>query len=122
LAKDPTRRRFPIFNRTCASTPPNPPDDTSAAIAFLKQILDKEGIENQTFTSKPGMANLVARLPGPPGTKPLMLMSHADVVARGGKGLASPSLQRRYRWRLCVGRAARIDNKAARHHGADDAC
>src|ERR1700730_4437067 len=53
----------------------NPPDDTSAAIAFLKQILDKEGIETQVYVSKPGMANLVARLSGPSGVKPLLLMS-----------------------------------------------
>jgi acetylornithine deacetylase/succinyl-diaminopimelate desuccinylase-like protein len=58
----------------------NPPGNTSDAIAYLKQILDKEGIEAATFESKPGVVSLVARLPGPPGTKPLMLMSHADVV------------------------------------------
>src|SRR5580700_7371914 len=40
----------------------NPPDQTVDAIAYLKQILDKEGIETQVFVSKPGMANLVARL------------------------------------------------------------
>jgi len=58
----------------------NPPGNTKDAIAYLKQILDKEGIETATFESKPGMVSLVAWLPGPAGTKPLMLMSHADVV------------------------------------------
>ena len=58
----------------------NPPSNTTAAIAFLKQILDKEGIENQTFESKPGMVSIVAKLRGPEGQKPLLLMSHADVV------------------------------------------
>src|SRR5580658_9148261 len=58
----------------------NPPDKTADAIAFLKNILNKEGIEAQVFVSKPGMANLVAKLPGPAGVKPLLLMSHADVV------------------------------------------
>ncbi|MGH7949424.1 MAG: M20/M25/M40 family metallo-hydrolase, partial [Candidatus Binataceae bacterium] len=58
----------------------NPPGNTRDAIAYLKQILDKEGIKNATFEGKPGMVNLVAWLPGPAGTKPLMLMSHADVV------------------------------------------
>src|ERR1700683_2485446 len=68
----------------------NPPDDTSAAITFLKQILDKEGIETNTFTSKPGMVNLVARIPGPAGVKPLLLMSHADVVPVIAKDWSHP--------------------------------
>jgi len=62
----------------------NPPSNTAAAIAYLKTILDKEGIATQTFESKPGMVTLVARIPGPAGVKPLMLMSHADVVPAVG--------------------------------------
>jgi len=58
----------------------NPPSNTAAAIAYLKGILDKEGIATETFESKPGMVTLVARIPGPAGVKPLLLMSHADVV------------------------------------------
>jgi len=58
----------------------DPPDDTSAAIAYLDGILRKEGIETRTFASKPGAVNLIARIPGPPGVKPMLLMSHADVV------------------------------------------
>jgi acetylornithine deacetylase/succinyl-diaminopimelate desuccinylase-like protein len=58
----------------------NPPSNTAAAIAYLKAILDKEGIATETFESKPGMVSLVARIPGPVGVKPLLLMSHADVV------------------------------------------
>src|SRR6204780_2218418 len=58
----------------------NPPSNTAAAIAYLKSILDKEGIATETFESKPGMVTLVARIPGPAGVKPLLLMSHADVV------------------------------------------
>jgi len=62
----------------------NPPSNTAAAIAYLKAILDKEGIATQTFESKPGMVTLVARIPGPAGVKPLLLMSHADVVPAVG--------------------------------------
>ncbi|MGO9450076.1 MAG: M20/M25/M40 family metallo-hydrolase [Candidatus Binataceae bacterium] len=58
----------------------NPPDNTSQAIAYLKGILDKEGIENATFESKPGAVSLVAHLPGPPDKKPFLLLSHVDVV------------------------------------------
>jgi acetylornithine deacetylase/succinyl-diaminopimelate desuccinylase-like protein len=89
----------------------NPPDDTSAAIAFLKQILDKEGIENNTFTSKPGMVNLVARIPGPAGVKPLLLMSHADVVPAVAKDWSHPPFSADLADGFVWGRGA-IDNKA----------
>jgi acetylornithine deacetylase/succinyl-diaminopimelate desuccinylase-like protein len=89
----------------------NPPDDTSAAIAYLKQILDKEGIETQTFTSKPGMANLVARIAGPPGVKPLLLMSHADVVPAVAKDWKHPPFAAEIADGYVWGRGA-IDNKA----------
>ena len=62
----------------------NPPDNTAAAIAYLKSILDREGIATQTFESKPGMVTLIARIAGPAGVKPLLLMSHADVVPAVG--------------------------------------
>jgi acetylornithine deacetylase/succinyl-diaminopimelate desuccinylase-like protein len=89
----------------------NPPDNTSAAIDFLKQILDKEGIETATFTSKPGMVNLVARMPGPPGTKPLLLMSHADVVPAVAKDWKHPPFNADVADGFVWGRGA-IDNKA----------
>ena len=62
----------------------NPPSNTAAAIAYLKAILNKDGIVTQTFESKPGMVTLVARIAGPAGVKPLLLMSHADVVPAVG--------------------------------------
>lgn len=89
----------------------NPPDDTSAAIAFLKQILDRQGIEAQTFTSKPGMVNLVARIPGPPGVKPLLLMSHADVVPAVAKDWSHPPFSADLAGGFVWGRGT-IDNKA----------
>ena len=89
----------------------NPPDNTSAAIDFLKQILDKEGIETETFTSKPGMVNLVARMPGPPNTKPLLLMSHADVVPAVAKDWKHPPFSADIADGFVWGRGA-IDNKA----------
>ena len=58
----------------------NPPSNTAAAMAYLKGILDKEGIATETFESKPGMVTLIARIPGPAGVKPMLLMSHGDVV------------------------------------------
>jgi acetylornithine deacetylase/succinyl-diaminopimelate desuccinylase-like protein len=89
----------------------NPPDNTADAIAFLKQILDKEGIETQVFASKPGKANLIARLPGPAGLKPMLLMSHADVVPVVAKDWRHPPFSGDVADGFVWGRGA-IDNKA----------
>jgi acetylornithine deacetylase/succinyl-diaminopimelate desuccinylase-like protein len=89
----------------------NPPDNTVAAINYLKSILDQAGIDNQTFVSTGGAMSLVARLPGPAGVKPLLLMSHADVVPAVAADWSHPpfsaDLDDGYVW----ARGA-IDNKA----------
>ena len=89
----------------------NPPSNTTAAIAFLKQILDKEGIENTVFESKPGMVSLVAKLRGPEGKKPLLLMSHADVVPAIASNWFHPPFSADLEEGFVWGRGA-IDNKA----------
>jgi acetylornithine deacetylase/succinyl-diaminopimelate desuccinylase-like protein len=68
------------FRRYLQFDTSNPPGDTGAAIAFLREILDREGIATETFASQPGKVNLIARIPGSGNEKPLLLMSHADVV------------------------------------------
>lgn len=89
----------------------NPPDNTAQAIAYIKGILDKEGIETATFESKPGAVSLVAHLPGPPDKKPFLLLSHVDVVPAVASDWShqpfSADLADGYVW----GRGA-IDNKA----------
>ncbi len=64
----------------------NPPADTAATAAFLKGILDREGIEARLFESAPGKVNLLARLPATTPVpaagraRPLLLLHHMDVV------------------------------------------
>lgn len=58
----------------------NPPGNELAACQYLAQIFDKEGIPYQILESVPGRANIVARLKGTGGLKPLLLTSHLDVV------------------------------------------
>lgn len=60
----------------------NPPADTREAAAFLKSVLDRNGISARLLTSGPnGQTNLLARLPGRDRTKkPLLLLNHLDVV------------------------------------------
>jgi acetylornithine deacetylase/succinyl-diaminopimelate desuccinylase-like protein len=58
----------------------NPPGNETKAAAFIRQILDKEGIPSELFEGQPGRANLVARLKGSGRRRPLLLMGHTDVV------------------------------------------
>lgn len=47
---------------------------------FIKEILDREGIESEILELAPGRGNLVARLRGNGTKRPLLLMAHTDVV------------------------------------------
>jgi acetylornithine deacetylase/succinyl-diaminopimelate desuccinylase-like protein len=69
----------------------NPPGNEMRAVAFLKGILDQEGIENRVFEYAPGRGDLWARLPHTgAGTaadagraivhRPIILLNHMDVV------------------------------------------
>jgi len=102
---------LPYFQSYLRFDTTNPPDNTTQAIAYIKSILDKEGIETATFESKPGAVSLVAHLPGPADKKPFLLLSHVDVVPAVAKDWSHPpfsgDLADGYVW----GRGA-IDNKA----------
>ena len=62
----------------------NPPGNEARAAAWLKNVLDSEGIANQVFTVKPGRDNIIARLPGSGAKRPIVLLSHEDVVTASG--------------------------------------
>ena len=88
-------------------------------MAYLKSILDKEGIATETFESKPGMVTLVAKIPGPASVKPLLLMSHADVVPTVVANWTHHPFDADVERRIRVG-ARRDRQQGARDHGADD--
>src|SRR5687767_3603410 len=58
----------------------NPPGNEIEAAKFFKAIFDKEGIQNEIFEYKPGRANIIARLKGNGSKRPIILLSHMDVV------------------------------------------
>ena len=58
----------------------NPPGNEIAAARFFKSIFDKYGIQNEIFEYKPGRANIIARLKGNGAKRPIILLSHMDVV------------------------------------------
>jgi acetylornithine deacetylase/succinyl-diaminopimelate desuccinylase-like protein len=58
----------------------DPPGNESLAATYLQQVLQREGIPVQLFEAEPNRANLVARLKGNGTKRPLLMMSHTDVV------------------------------------------
>ena len=62
----------------------NPPGNEARATAWMKKILDEEGIETRVFEIAPGRANLWARLPAAVPAeqrqRPVILLNHTDVV------------------------------------------
>ncbi|WP_020602820.1 M20/M25/M40 family metallo-hydrolase [Spirosoma spitsbergense] len=58
----------------------DPPGIEAPVVDYLKSVLQKEGIEVQTFALDPNRPNLVARLKGTGKKRPLLIMAHTDVV------------------------------------------
>ena len=58
----------------------NPPGNEDRATDFLSGILSRESIDFQIYESAPGRSNLYARLRGDGSKRPIILLSHSDVV------------------------------------------
>jgi acetylornithine deacetylase/succinyl-diaminopimelate desuccinylase-like protein len=58
----------------------DPPGNEKPAADYLKQVLEKEGIETKVFALEPNRPNVVARLKGNGRKRPLLIMAHTDVV------------------------------------------
>ncbi|MFC2121516.1 M20/M25/M40 family metallo-hydrolase [Bacteroidota bacterium] len=63
----------------------NPPGNEEKGALFLKDIFDKEGIENEIIITSPGRACFRAVLKGGGKHKPLLLLNHIDVVSADEK-------------------------------------
>jgi len=58
----------------------NPPGNERAAAMHLQKMLESDGIETRVLDVAPGRANLYARIKGDGSRRPLILLSHLDVV------------------------------------------
>jgi len=58
----------------------NPPGNERAAALYLQKLLESDGIETRILDVAPGRANLYARIKGDGSRRPLILLSHTDVV------------------------------------------
>lgn len=72
-----TMRHFQSIIRINSS---DPPGVEAPVAAYLKSVLDKEGIETKIFSMDPKRPNLVARIKGTGKKKPILIMGHMDVV------------------------------------------
>ena len=72
-----TMRHFQAILRLDTS---NPPGNEKLVVDYLKQVLEREGIETKIFALDPQRPNLVARLRGSGKKRPVLIMGHTDVV------------------------------------------
>lgn len=69
----------------------DPPGGEKPVVDYLRQVLEAEGIQTQTFVLKDAnRPNLVARIKGNGSKKPLLLMGHTDTVTVDEKKWSHP--------------------------------
>ncbi|MDP2321752.1 MAG: M20/M25/M40 family metallo-hydrolase [Acidobacteriota bacterium] len=72
-----TLRHFQAILRMDSTDPPGKEDHV---VAYLKQVLEADGIPVQTYAMEAHRPNLVARIKGSGRQRPLLLMAHSDTV------------------------------------------
>ena len=86
-----TLQHFQALVRFDTTDPPTaPPGVEKPAVDYLKQVLDKEGIENRIYALDANRPNLVARLKGNGRARPLLIMAHTDTVNVDAKKWSHP--------------------------------
>jgi acetylornithine deacetylase/succinyl-diaminopimelate desuccinylase-like protein len=76
-----TMQHFQALLRFDTTDPPmTKPGGEKPAVEYLKQVLDKEGIQTEMFALEANRPNLVARLKGSGARRPLLIMAHTDTV------------------------------------------
>lgn len=88
----------------------NPPGNERAAALHLQKLLEADGIETRILEVAPGRANLYARIKGDGSRRPLILLSHTDVVMAEPQRWTVPPFSGELRDGFIYGRGA-IDMK-----------
>jgi len=89
----------------------NPPGNEEDAITFLDEYLDHVGIPTEIFHVAPRRANLLSRISGKNKGKPIILLSHIDVVPAKAEEWEVPPFSGEIRDGFIYGRGA-IDMKS----------
>jgi acetylornithine deacetylase/succinyl-diaminopimelate desuccinylase-like protein len=72
-----TMRHFQAILKVDSTDPPGRED---GVVAYVKQVLEKDGIPVQVFAKEAHRPNLVARIKGTGKQRPLLIMGHSDTV------------------------------------------
>ncbi len=88
----------------------NPPGNERTAALYLQKLLESDGIETRLLDVAPGRANLYARIKGDGSRRPLILLSHTDVVMAEPQRWTVPPFSGELRDGFIYGRGA-IDMK-----------
>jgi len=84
----------------------NPPGNERAAALHLQKVLEAEGIETRVLDVAPARANLYARIKGDGSSRPLILLSHTDVVMAEPERWSVPPFSGEIRNGFVYGRGA----------------
>ncbi len=84
----------------------NPPGNERAAALHLKKFLEAESIETKLLDIAPGRANLYARIRGNGSLRPIILLSHTDVVMADAARWSVPPFSGEIRDGFVYGRGA----------------
>ena len=88
----------------------NPPGDEKELVEWLAGSLRQEGLEPEVIVSEGSRANLTVTLKGDGSERPLLLLSHLDVVPVEAKRWSSPPFAGELRDGFVYGRGA-VDSK-----------
>lgn len=84
----------------------NPPGNERAAALHIQKLLEAEGIETKVLDVASGRANLYARIKGDGSRRPLILLSHTDVVMAEPERWSVPPFSGEIRDGFVYGRGA----------------
>jgi acetylornithine deacetylase/succinyl-diaminopimelate desuccinylase-like protein len=84
----------------------NPPGNERAAALHIQKLLEADGIESRVLDVAPGRANLYARIKGDGRSRPLILLSHTDVVMAEPERWSVPPFSGEIRDGFIYGRGA----------------
>jgi succinyl-diaminopimelate desuccinylase len=72
-----------FFQEFVRAPSPNPPGDTTAAVAHITNFLSARGLDHRLIDPQPTMANVVASFEAPAAGRHLVLNGHIDVFPVG---------------------------------------
>jgi len=90
----------------------NPPGNETAAVSWVKGLLEDHGLQTEVLARDPNRPNLLTRIPGRGQAPPLLVYGHLDVVTTEGQNWSVPPFSGEIKDDFVWGRGA-LDMKGA---------